>query len=368
MTSVAAWLLLTALGGCEVGQPPLGGTETALECAPPAQTLAEFYAAADEVAFARLEASVARGTTRVLRMTVVETPWKAWASRPNPLRVDDGVEYVSEVFPPECALPLETGAVYVVFAAPDSASPSTLRVDGCTGSRVYVSASGANPQGFDDVPGAFVASQLDALSGMDVLRAFSANYPDESDPENATLVGMLDLDNLAHGGTVPVREGRDVESPLLATVASYDEVESREVGYEVGAAVAFARAEGWTRIRLADGRFGWVAPDDAGTWFPYGELVVNRLNYLTGEWSGHVWPDLGAGIPARSSNKVSAEREEYAAEVIESTTVGGTLWFRVNVLSVNPCEAGERRVGLSGWIPAFGPTGQPTAWYYSRGC
>jgi hypothetical protein len=30
-------------------------------------------------------------------------------------------------------------------------------------------------------------------------------------------------------------------------------------------ACAFARVDGWTRIRLADGRFGWVAPDDVGT-------------------------------------------------------------------------------------------------------
>jgi hypothetical protein len=338
-------------------------------------SLSEYYQAADEVLFARLDRVAASGTSRLLRMTVVETPWKTASGRAEALRVEGPVEYLTTPEADDCEIPLELGAVYVMFAAAGGPEPAasgapgpSLWVSRCSGTRVYVSASGANPQGFSDVPGAFVAAQLDALSGMDALSEFTAAHPDASDPENETLVGMLDLDALAHGGTVPVRERRAPDAPVLAVVASYREVESREVSYEVGAATAFARVDRWTRIRLTDGRFGWVAPDDAGTWFPYGELVTNRLNYLTGAWSGHVWPAPGAGIPARSSLPWKRERQEHPAAVLEAALVGGTLWFRVEILSESPCMDPNASVTLSGWIPAFGVEGEPTAWYYSRGC
>jgi hypothetical protein len=270
--------------------------------------------------------------------------------------------------PPECAIPLVPGSIFLVFASPDPAAPSVLGSNGCAGTRPYLFEPGGEPQGFDDVPGRFLMSQLDALSGMAVIRDFAANHPDTSDSANERLVGMLDLAALAHGGTVAVWENPRLDSAVLAIVSIYAEVESREVEYEVGAATGFARVNGWTKIRLSDGRFGWVSPEGAGTWFPYDELVVNRLNYLTGDWSGHVWPEPGAGIPARSTLKDTTGREEYAAEVRESADLAGTLWLRVAVFESSPCETGDPRVVISGWIPAYGQTGDPVAWFFSRGC
>lgn len=335
------------------------------------QDLEAYYTAAEEVLLAHLLREERVGGELWLTMAVAEIPWKAAQGRPTRPRIGDPVRYRVQPSVAGCELPIRTGAVYVVFAT--APTPEALpELDPCGGTRIFVETQGADPLDFEDIPGRFLPSQLDALSGMEVIREFVDAHPDPADPTNATLIGLLDLAAFAHGGTVRVWERPEVGSALLATLASYEEVEAREVGYEVGAAVGFARVDSWTRVRLATGAFGWVAPEEGGTWFPYDEVVVQRLNYLTSSWSGHIWPDPGAGIPARSSDRWSQEAEgvslEFAAEVLESMELGGTLWFRVHLLAVNPCETGELRNSLTGWIPAYGPTGEPAAWYYSRGC
>ncbi|MBZ0267806.1 hypothetical protein K8I85_06590, partial [bacterium] len=240
-------------------------------------------------------------------------------------------------------------------------------VDTCSGTRVHL-APGGEPAGFDDVPARFVPGQLNALSGMDVLRDVSAHAPREDDPDGTQLIGLLDLKGLAHGGVAPVREARDLAAEPIAVIRSYDDVESREFAYEQPGAVVLARVDGWSRVRLPDGAAGWIAPEDAGTWFPYAELPVRRLNYLTGHWSGYVWPDAGAGLPVRSPRRHAPGREEYPAEVHESMLVGGMIWFRVDVLNGNPCDGGDVRPELSGWVPGYGADGEPTVWFWSRGC
>jgi hypothetical protein len=55
-------------------------------------------------------------------------------------------------------------------------------------------------------------------------------------------------------------------------------------------------------------------------------------------------------------------------EVLEAVDLAGTTWFRIAVLSGEPCTDVEVRPELGGWIPAYGVGGAPTVWYYSRGC
>jgi hypothetical protein len=122
-------------------------------------------------------------------------------------------------------------------------------------------------------------------------------------------------------------------------------------------------------VHLADDRYGWLSPEETANWIPYGDVVRNRLNYLTTEWTGHVWPGPGAGIPWRSAMRWSDPRGEFPATVLETTLVGGTLWLRVEVYAESPCESGgDPRVDGVGWIPSSGANGDPTAWFYSRGC
>ena len=206
------------------------------------------------------------------------------------------------------------------------------------------------------------------VSALDVLREVAANQPSATDHDNDTLIGLLDIKSLAHGVSVPVHAAANQQSPVIRVVEDYDDIETLESGYEVRSAVVLARIDGWYRVRLAGGTPGWIAPEHAGTWFPYNALPVRRLAYLNEHWSGFVWPDSGAGIPARSGLRFSQRRNQFAVEVHESQLVGGVVWFRVSVLVASPCDGGEARATLSGWVPGYGADGEPTVWFHSRGC
>lgn len=160
----------------------------------------------------------------------------------------------------------------------------------------------------------------------------------------------------------------DAEAPRITTLVSYSAIDSREVGYEVDAAVVYAVVDGWYRIRLADGRYGWVAAEHAGTWFPYATLPIRRLSYLTPGWSQLVWPELGAGLPWRGDVAAGQPGSEQPVTVVASKNLGGTLWFQVKVLATDACSGEPSRVLVSGWIPAYGRGGEPNVWFYSRGC
>jgi hypothetical protein len=330
--------------------------------------LADYYAEAEQVVVARVVGAHPAGDDLRLDVALLEAPWKLPPGVAQPPRAGDTMSFVTARSSAACGLDPGIDAVVALFA-PAVHPPDPLpRVHSCNGSRVIRDSSGATERGFLDVPPRFVAAQLAALSGLEVLARMVAHAPDPANLANTTLVGLLDVPAFAHGGWVQVREAPRMDAEVLARPESYVELESREVGYEVGAAVVLARVDGWYRVRLGDGRPGWIAPDEAGTWFPYADLPVDRLTYLTEGWSGHVWPEPGAGIPVRSHLKGTLERGEYPAEVLESVELAGTTWFRIQLLSASPCMDPDARPTLHGWIPAYGPTGEPTAWYYSRGC
>lgn len=348
-----------------------GPGSPAAACRCPEQTLAAYYDEATEVLLARLDSVGQAVDGRRLHLVVVTPPWKV--SQENPHRtvtVGGRVSYRTARSTATCGVQPVLGAVYAVFARPDPTVGGALRVDSCTGTRIHRPVgSDTEPSGFRDTPGRFVTARLDALSGLEVLRAASARAPDPADPTNTSLVGLLDLEPLAHGGVVRVLESPADDAPVLATVSRWEEVDSREVGYEVAAAVVVAHRDGWYRIRLAGGALGWTSSEEAGTWFPYSELPLRRLAYLTDAWSGHVWPGPGAGNPVRSFGAMVSGGGEHPVRVHGSTLVGGVPWFRVEILSETPCgDPGEAVGELSGWVPAYGALGTPTVWYWARGC
>ncbi len=343
--------------------------EPACRCAP--LDLAEYWTTADEVTMARLVAHDETERYRTFRMVLEAQPWKADRPAVLPMMPGDTVEYRTAVSTASCGVQPEPGAVYVVFGR-RSPSDAVLDVDTCSGTRVHRSAVGEEVGGFQDVPGRFVVRQLDALAGLASLAGL-APLPDPSDTERAVLRGLLDLEPLAHGGVVRIFERPEPTAPVLAAIDAPAGVMTREVDYELPAAVVFGRVGGWSRVRLADGRPGWIAPEDAGTWFPYADLPVRRLAYLTPAWGGWVWPGPGSGIPTRVRRLEGYEREQ-PVEVLESQMVGGVPWFRVSVLGGSTCDGtGDRPALAAGWLPAYGTRPdtvglRPTAWYWSRGC
>ncbi|MEL7449338.1 MAG: hypothetical protein AAFN78_09025 [Pseudomonadota bacterium] len=363
MSVVVKVLRLATLG---VAGTLIATQALACRCAP--RTLAEYYGDADEVVFARLVSETAADHERRLVFSLVTVPFKASALRSDGLSAGDEVTYLTGASSASCGLEAVPDGVYVLFAADDPTRTGERLVSTCDGSRVHLAEGDVQPLDFKDVPARFVVKQLQALAGMDVLRDVSANAPNPAEPGNDSLIGLLDIKALAHGGVVPLHADPDARAPCIARISELEALETREAGYEFSAAVVTAKRDGWYRVRLASGAAGWVAQEFAGTWFPYEELPIRRLSYLTGEWSGFVWPGPGAGLPNRSGVWSSQQRAEYPVEVHESQQIGGMVWFRVSVLVASPCAGGDGKATLSGWVPGYGATGKPNVWFYSRGC
>lgn len=360
----------------------LGVAETADACRCEQRPLADYFAAADEVFIARL-ASASVDTERhrqVFTFEALAPPHKPVSSQ----KTGPEWPYATGLSTASCAVPAEIGAVYVVFAEHDP-QEEVAWLTTCNGTRIQLGAGG-EPQGFVDVPPRFVPSQLNALAGLEVLREITTREPDPGDQESETLVGLLDLPPFSHGGLVFLRTRPEPDAELVASPDSMEALVHRESGYEVEAAEVYAVADGWYKLRLAEsteggdarnaaacGEFVWLSPEGAGTYWPLDELPIRRLAYLNEHWSGFVWPEAGAGLPVRSgSYDPAAERAEIPVRVLESTrlasSLAGSLWFRIEVLDSSPCEGGDPRVLLTGWTPAYGISGEPVVWFYSRGC
>lgn len=340
----------------------LAGPAWACRCAQ--QNLADYFNAADRVLIGELQGVTEGEESRRLQFHQMSPSYKGG----EPAAVGEPVFFSTEASSAACGIEPDIGAVYVIFAHTPVHEGGDYRVDSCSGTRVHFSPSLPEPQGFADVPARFVAQQLNGLAGLEVLKSVSANYPSENDPQNESLLGLLDIKDLHHGGTVRLFPQPDLAAAVLESVDDYAPLETREIDYEQPAAVVYTRLPEWYRLRLRDGRSAWLAAEQAGTYFAYAQLPVNRLAYLTRNWSGFVWPDPGAGLPVRHGAIRNPDLREFPVEIFESTEVGDTVWFRVRVLAKDPCSNTQYGNELSGWIPAYGANGQPNAWFWSRGC
>ncbi len=347
---------------------------SAVGCRCQERALADYWTEADEVVVGRFVGygaatpSASAAGTRELRFELTAGPHKV--AGPSVSRRDRTIAYRSPTSTAACGVQGVEGSLYVLFAHRVEGEPA-LRIDSCSGTRVLSAPGIDQAGGFLDVPARFVIQQLNGLAGNDVLAEVIANAPTAdavaptADPTRA-LLGLLDVAGFTHAGFARLHVQPDTASPLLTEIASYEALETRESGYEEKAAVVQARANGWYRLRLSDGREGWLPPDLAGTYFPYPDIALRRLNYIPKPWHGFVWPVAGAGLPVRTPDDPS--RREVAIEVLERMDIGGFPWLRVEVFSESPCEVPEPNAIASGWIPAWAPDGAPQVWYYSRGC
>lgn len=325
------------------------------------RSLAEYFAAADTVFVGSLDsAAVVADEQREFRFTLHGEPYKQGAA------VAENAAYLSHTSSAACAVEVEPGATYIVFADYDEQN-NVGWLTSCNGTRIHRHLDGATA-GFSDVPDRFVVSQLAALGGMAVLQVIAAAEPDADDPGGEALLGLLDVSVFAHGASADIYQRPDAGSEIVDRAYSYEDLVHRESGYEVDAAVVFARMDGWYKLRLASGEFGWLAAESAGTFWPLDELLPNRLSYLTANWDRYVWPDIGAGIPTRVTYEGQSRPREQATKITGAQRIAGSLWLQVEVLAASPCSGKPEKITARGWIPAYGRRGEPVAWFYSRGC
>ncbi len=335
----------------------LPGVGEACRCAQ--LTLAEYFDAADTVLFARAMSSTELSDRRTIDFDLLVPAYKG-----EDVALTGGtMTFSTALSSASCGITPDISAIYVVFAR-KSAESAGQWIDYCSGTRVHLAENIDEPQGFADVPARFVVSQLNGLAGMEVLREVAANAPDATDGENGKLIGLLQI---ADGQAVDVFVDASDDTSPIGHVSDAAALETLEYSYEEAGAIVYARLSGFYRVRLASGRFGWIRAADAGEFYPYEALLLNRLSYLNQHWSGFVWPEAGAGLPQRSSQATS-NAVEVPVNVIESKIIGGMPWFRVEIYDGEICTGLEPSVSMSGWIPGYGRSGEPSLWFYSRGC
>lgn len=283
-----------------------------------------------------------------------------------------------------CGVPAAAGEIYLVFATRHAPGAALAWFDSCNGTRRLVDGERFAPP-FEGLTTAEALARLAAAAGPPALHlptaapgtgaAPQAVLPLPGDP-HAQLVGLLELPALPNpvGSASTPRAPRELalraqpqaDAPVMARVDALAALETRESSYEQPAAVVRERRPQWYRLALRDGRSGWLAAADAGAFHALPDLVVNRLNYLTAEWDGWLWPSPGAGYPLTAPR--AGRPGEQPARVLGSEVIGDTLWWQVEVLDRSPCDGPGERVAQAGWIPAYTPAGALTAWYHSRGC
>ena len=157
----------------------------------------------------------------------------------------------------------------------------------------------------------------------------------------------------------------DGNSAEAATITAPQAIDDAEYGYEEPGALVYRRQAGYYLIRTARGA-AWLAPEDAGPFHSFEMLVSDGLAYLTDAWDGFV--SASPGSPTRTRVQRRTEGSDDV-EVKGFRTVGGKLWFQVDVMSQRFCTSDPPAPAKArGWIRAHDDSGAPTVWFHSRGC
>lgn len=187
-----------------------------------------------------------------------------------------------------------------------------------------------------------------------------------------SIVAMMAFEQMADGsGLLPaplhLRAAPSDSADILATVTRWQDMLSEEVGYEEPGLTVWRLAPPWYLVATRDTIRGWIALPDSARVISLGELFLERLTYLTPAWDGTVRA-TPAATAATTVTGTMRDDGEAPVTVHESRLVANRLWLRVSVYDQSPCESlGTPAVVATGWVPAW-TGGQPTVWYYSRGC
>jgi hypothetical protein len=210
------------------------------------------------------------------------------------------------------------------------------------------------------------AAQAPLLGLLELPRVFGDGACDPRPPRSVPLhqtPGGARIGEIRT--TVPARqlpEGGCTEAEVRVLWAGTARpLPTREVGYDVPAAIVTARVQGWSRIRLGDAE-AWVADSTSGRFTFYSVLVAEGMAYATDVAAARLGLAMGAADGAALPRRASLR-------VVDTGSLLGALWFEVEVLRSDPCgDDPDPPVVARGWLPAHDAQGEPSVWFHSRGC
>jgi hypothetical protein len=225
-----------------------------------------------------------------------------------------------------------------------------------------------------------------------LVAAFAALYPAplQQDPPvpPRRVIGLVEVPSLfgesgdadRRNAAVMLFHEPSERSSAAATIRRREDFEVREHDYEMLSGVVHGRRAGWFLMR-AKGRFAWLSPRDAGEFRGYPQLVLTRLAYLTDAWDRALYDEPGGSIAARVPVQPDPSTGDpdwlWGSQAARPSNVSmvalrehaGEWWARVQVgPSICESETDPPPVVAEGWVPAYGKSGNPTLWFYSRGC
>ena len=89
----------------------------------------------------------------------------------------------------------------------------------------------------------------------------------------AEILGSLETGQAVKHSSVTLRLQPRRNSTVAAVVAEADDLDTSEVSHPFIAADVYERNGGWYLLRLHKGTFGWLAPEDAGRFDAYEDLL-----------------------------------------------------------------------------------------------
>lgn len=147
-----------------------------------------------------------------------------------------------------------------------------------------------------------------------------------------------------------------------------EELPTEESGYEIQAVVVHQRSGLWFRVALPQGS-AWILRSNDADFEPFPELLQHKLAYLKKGWNGSWWQTFGAG----SSTRVAAGwtpylEDDIPVDVLDVRLVRNRAWLHIRLKNESCGETLNGVTPATGWIPAYQPSGDPSAWFHARGC
>ena len=178
---------------------------------------------------------------------------------------------------------------------------------------------------------------------------------------NGPSIGTIEVDQhwsfAPHGGC----EGLEVR---VHRGDARVELPTREHAYEAPAAIVLAQQGRWFKIRLADGA-AWVNATPRDDFKPLSALFDQSLTATTEHFTGRLRSEPGGAFIGKSFTG------EHSVKVLEVRSVGDRQWLHVEVFDYSACTVPvgkEPRPIARGWLLAHAENGEPTVWFFSRGC